>query len=99
MADIADLTSSPDERSPPPLQTLPRSGNTTDSCTATLLASVFDQVSAAPAEGRQVSSRRVRRSARGQSAGQEPEAAGDTSGLPDLSYLAYSSDEEFEEFM
>ena len=81
------------------LQAPPRASGATESCTATLLASVFDQVSAAPAEGRQVRSRRVRRSARGQSAGQETEAAGDTSGLPDLSYLAYSSDEEFEEFM
>ncbi|KAF0311666.1 SUN domain-containing protein 1 [Amphibalanus amphitrite] len=66
-------------------------------CTAALLASVFDQVSGAETDDRPARSRRVRRPARKRR--HQEESQMDTSGLPDLSYLAYSSDEEFEEFM
>ncbi|KAF0293942.1 SUN domain-containing protein 1 [Amphibalanus amphitrite] len=66
-------------------------------CTAALLASVFDQVSGAETDDRPARSRRVRRPARERR--RQEESQMDTSGLPDLSYLAYSSDEEFEEFM
>ncbi|XP_043218591.1 uncharacterized protein LOC122379960 isoform X2 [Amphibalanus amphitrite] len=66
-------------------------------CTAALLASVFDQVSGAETDDRPARSRRVRRPAKERR--RQEESQMDTSGLPDLSYLAYSSDEEFEEFM
>ena len=93
-------------------QALARSGSTTvtQDCTAALLASVFDTIgeTSAPApttDTHRVRSRRVKqRSGRGHTPSERrresaEDGQADTSGLPDLSYLAYSSDDEFEEFM